>query len=131
MRFAWSWLSGASEAGFSGLSLGLLGFRFRLANCLPFPGIRPRPAQRAESIWNAVKNFRKGTLGLSLPSGSLDAASARRAIMVAKSMIAVYNQEQRKCAFAAPATLFGGLRDPLPGGRGQQVRFGRKERKHE
>ena len=58
-------------------------------------------------------------------------------------MIAVYNQEKsprstkgvrsmklgwgsgRNCFFAAPATLFGGLGDPLPGGRGQQIRFGR------
>ena len=54
-------------------------------------------------------------------------------------MIAVYNQETsprsmkgvwsmklgRKCVFAAPATLCGGLGDPLPGGR-QHIRFGRK-----
>ena len=48
-----------------------------------------------------------------LPRGSLDVVSARRAIMVGK------------CVLAVSATLFGGLRSPLPGGRGQQVRFGR------
>ena len=31
----------------------------------------------------------------------------------------------RKCVFAAPATFFEGVGDPLPGGRGQQVRFAR------
>ena len=31
----------------------------------------------------------------------------------------------RKCVFAAPAELFGGLGDPLPSGRGQHIRFGR------